>query len=967
MWIDLTCPLDLRGTAIRQDSCEILLCNLGSGIVTDVELTISSADAAGEEIERHSRTFRNIDGRTGVIFALQSPLDEPERAAALTVVVDRLWYSDSRTWRRVPGSLTEYEPNDLPWSPELSRLQLQEGAGRDAVGYPALRDNCWLCICGRPNDLAAMQCARCGRDRESMFARLNREAVMSRESLKANLRRERSRETLNRESQRQEGRMLALLKKRQTRRRWIAGISAVIVCGALAYGGIFHLAPLLRYSSAVRTMENGGYAEARDRFLAMGDYRDAPALAERARFLADESAVHNGGEAELRAARADLAQRTGDAEAQDLLREADLRLARILLGKGDGGSAREARTLLNGLDETPETAALLQQADYRAAAALLKDGEYEEAEAAFLALGAYEDAAEQAKECVYRSAQSALSFGDREGAIGLLERIAGYRDADTLRSRTWYELGAAREAAGDLAAAGTAYLQAGDYQDAAEKAGACLYPAAEEARAAGDNALAASRYGLIPGYLDAREKYLETAYAGAEQALKEGSPEQAEALLLTLPDSYEDTLQLRQEAIYLRGQAALERSDYQAAIDFFSRISTYRDSADNLLDARYWLAKQKEDTGDWPGALALYRLTTGHGDTAKRLQVVRYQYALQLLNEGSYQAAAEQFQAAGRYNDAPDRLKEARYALAGEKQAAGVFAEAAELYGALGDYRDAAAQARTCSYARAGQLAEAGSLREAADLYAAVGDWEDAPARARGLYLTLAREAEAAGQSLNAARLYTLAGDEADAAARAEACFDAYYGAGAAEAQEALARGEYELVLTLLENMDLRDLPAKYAALADCRREANYRLALAREDAGDVYGALPYWQAIPGYQDADSRLSRLCYTILGVWTSEKGRTYIFCPDGTCWMADRRMYFAASENTVNVGEAPDRLRDKYTASAPGGSRIRLRNGNLLLRLTRQGDAPDTAPETDGDAPAGTPAEGAPDSYLVVDDE
>ena len=83
---------------------------------------------------------------------------------------------------------------------------------------------------------------------------------------------------------------------------------------------------------------------------------------------------------------------------------------------------------------------------------------------------------------------------------------------------------------------------------------------------------------------------------------------------------------------------------------------------------------------------------------------------------------------------------------------------------------------------------------------------------------------------------------------------------------------------------------------------------------GKPYEAMPYYQAVPGYQNADSRLSESCYMMLGTWRTRDGQTYVFRPDGTCDMAGEKLYFEVSAYALNTGASPGSLQATHSISS-----------------------------------------------------
>ena len=99
------------------------------------------------------------------------------------------------------------------------------------------------------------------------------------------------------------------------------------------------------------------------------------------------------------------------------------------------------------------------------------------------------------------------------------------------------------------------------------------------------------------------------------------------------------------------------------------------------------------------------------------------------------------------------------------------------------------------------------------------------------------------------------------------------------------------------------ELPDKYADLKDIYQQACYSEAERLYAGGKPYEAMRYYQAVPGYRDADSRLEEGCYKILGAWQTGDGKMFVFRPDGTCTMDGEELYFEVNAYWLNTGETP----------------------------------------------------------------
>ena len=69
---------------------------------------------------------------------------------------------------------------------------------------------------------------------------------------------------------------------------------------------------------------------------------------------------------------------------------------------------------------------------------------------------------------------------------------------------------------------------------------------------------------------------------------------------------------------------------------------------------------------------------------------------------------------------------------------------------------------------------------------------------------------------------------------------------------------------------------------------------------------MPFYQEAIGYRDAESKLKRRAYLILGSWESASGTQAEFRTDGTCTLLGEELYFRVSNFSLMVGTSPDSL-------------------------------------------------------------
>ena len=106
---------------------------------------------------------------------------------------------------------------------------------------------------------------------------------------------------------------------------------------------------------------------------------------------------------------------------------------------------------------------------YEEAAALLESGSYDEAAAAFEALGDYKDAADMVTECAYQKAAATLVSGAYDEAAAAFEALGDYKDAADMVTECAYQEAADLGAAGRPALSALAFIALGDYKDAHEQ------------------------------------------------------------------------------------------------------------------------------------------------------------------------------------------------------------------------------------------------------------------------------------------------------------------------------------------------------------------------------------------------------------------------------------------------------------------------------------------------------------------
>lgn len=944
MKIDLTCPAELwRYELPREDyrACDLMMYNLADKMITSVEVTLILFDKADEELARLIYRAHDLHGEPGKTFGISVPVEEDASPATAEVVVEKVWFGDNSIWRRGKAAMTEYTSNALPNSRSLELLRY--AAGPAAVGFPQEQDGLWMCVCGRPNADYTEYCIRCHKEKKYVFEQYSRENIeklANQREQQLALKAKAAREDASRLQLQREAEYTA--KKKKRRKITLAAI-ALALCAALVYVGVFHVLPYVNYQKAIQAMEGGKWQEAEAAFADMGDYLEAEGYVKQCQYLAAKDQMTSRDEQVVLAARNALSKLGEYQDAPALVQQADYHRAALLM---DAGRLAEAREAFIQLGEYEESAAKATRCAYLMADELLQSADYPAAREAFAALGDYEDAADKAKQAVYLPGKAALEKGELDEALALLTQVPDYADAAELLSQLHYLYGVNLRDQGDYTAAGEKFLLAGDYADAADQANGCFYALADAAMQGGDYISAEAQFAKILTYQDAAEKRHACLYALATDRMDDLEFTLAREYLAQLPEDYQDVATLRQECWYQPAEKAYDRKDYAAAVEAYSQIPGYRDADKQLNKARYRLANSLADAKDYAAAIAQYELLGDYSDSVKKLRVARYNRANELLASGDYAGAQALYQLVNGYKDTEDKLAEIDYIQADSLLTAGDYAAARPLFVALGEHSDAKTKVKACDYLAAAALQQEGKLLEAAELFATIADYEDAQVKSGEAYYALGQAALKDGRSLQAAEYFTLAGSVQDAAQQAEAIYDQHYQGVAQQAQEAMDNGEYALTVQLLGQLDLTALPEKYASLQNTWQQANYREAERLLDAGDAYGALPYYQAIPEYKNVSSRLEKLCYKIIGTWQTREGEYYIFRENGTCAMAGEELLFNVDSYAMSTGTKDGGLLITHRISSVTGNEAvlyDLRDGAAKAIYLTRAELPEAADE------------------------
>jgi len=179
------------------------------------------------------------------------------------------------------------------------------------------------------------------------------------------------------------------------------------------------------------------------------------------------------------------------------------------------------------------------EAAYASALQLMDEKKYEEAAAAFAALGDYRDAADRVPEAKYLFAETLLAAQDYAGAASAFEALGDYRDCASRVPEVRYQHADARMAAEDYAGAAAAFAELGDYEDAASRVTEANYQHAISLLSAQDYKTAAPLLAELGDYKDAAEQVQAAWYESGKLFLQEKNMAEA-ALAFGKAGDYSD-------------------------------------------------------------------------------------------------------------------------------------------------------------------------------------------------------------------------------------------------------------------------------------------------------------------------------------------------------------------------------------------------------------------------------------------
>lgn len=378
------------GALLLEPESDTLLCQLCFRCIQDrpvkaIRAVVQMLDAQGMPMGKLvEHRFQDLDLKREEICGRDMAIVLPSsEAVAFSARVLQVSFADGEVW----AEKAPWEPLPEQYSLEDHFVSAEEvyryqrRFGEDCAFFPLGTEELWFCACGAVNANTEGRCHRCRRKRSALLGK-GPELPLSEDAEEEEYRAQRF-----------------LPEKLPPRMRGLAiGAAALVLLGILA----------------LVLIPRSGKAETAETQPAPAAVTEDPAIAEQRAAYEKALALQRDAEADQAEVRYDLYLSAAEAfEALGAYEDSADRAAQC----------REQLVLRNE--------ALLQEV-YAAAQTLLTQRRYSEARKAFLALGDYEDSAEQADEALYQKALGLFRYVEDNSVRGITASLSADPEEESL-------------------------------------------------------------------------------------------------------------------------------------------------------------------------------------------------------------------------------------------------------------------------------------------------------------------------------------------------------------------------------------------------------------------------------------------------------------------------------------------------------------------------------------------------------
>lgn len=425
----------------RSTLVQLKMQNISDGVISAVKLSILPAEPAGEELESIEYIYQGIKAARDEFFGQKTAIVIPDkRTASFTVQVKQVvfadgnvWYGDDLPWTDIKSPKTLVEA----YGDEQLSTQFSIRYGSDCSFLPDEDRGLWFCACGLINRADESKCHGCRRV-YSALKNVNLGSLRS-ESLQ--------RQELEKQEKLEDEAHQSVKRSRLIKLSLV--LIPLLICIIIILATVpRYMAQKNDYATAVTLLENGKYDQAREAFLALGDYADSAEQAEynvtykKALYVIDCAKSGNTDALlMLGMKRSELAE--DETVSVALYKAAD----ELFAGLGDYKDSQTQRQIAQAAVE--QHYAALKLAEFESAAALLENGSYLQARDAFISMGDYMNSQEMAKESMYLRAVRLCELTEKYSMRGIYSSISnetGVNSVFYIKKDAFAELGSAMSA-----------------------------------------------------------------------------------------------------------------------------------------------------------------------------------------------------------------------------------------------------------------------------------------------------------------------------------------------------------------------------------------------------------------------------------------------------------------------------------------------------------------------------------------
>ena len=497
-----------------------------------------------------------------------------------------------------------------------------------------------------------------------------------------------------------------------------------------------------RYAQGKQLLEKKQYRDAALAFEAAGAYEDAESQKKDAFTLAAVEQINSENYAEA----ADLYTALGDAKMAKAAYYANAQQL-LTLGKWEEASAAFIRA-----GDYEDAATRITEPYMTAGNQLAVQGLYDEAIAMYAKAG--EAAHEKILALHYQRALQYEAEGKPELASSEFVAAGEYLDASLRVSGTFMDSGDAFLKVGRFSDAINAFSRAGSA--AAEKLAEAHYLYAESCAARGEWSEAEKQYLAAGEYENAGERLHEMYLAAGKALAAQGNLKESISMYMKSGLDSEETVK---ELQYQQAVDALAHGEWDKAHDAFAAAGNYRDAAERVLEPYMTAGKTLSAQGKYDEAIAMYLKAGDRG--AEEIQKAHYQHAVDALADEAWETAEKEFNAAGDYLDAKQRVVEP-YLTAGDLLLSeGKYEEAIHMFARAGE--SGSERISLVHYMHAEALLAEQKWDEANREFLLAGDRDDQASRVNEPYITAGDHLLASGHYDEAIAMYAKAGEAGNA------------------------------------------------------------------------------------------------------------------------------------------------------------------------------------------------------------